>query len=211
MSRTPGHVALLGDSIFDNLAYTAGEPDVVAHLRVAMPGWQATLLAVDGATTLDVHDQIERVPQGATHVVISAGGNDALRNVDLLGIRSTTGPHFWAVLADRQDEFRAHYEAMLDAALERTLPVAACTIYEGWLEGEGGRHARAALSLFNDVIVREAALRRIPVLDLRAACRLQEHYANPIEPSGEGGRRIAALVAAAIRGECGTATCVYVP
>ena len=31
------HVALLGDSIFDNKTYTNGEPDVVAHLRTFLP------------------------------------------------------------------------------------------------------------------------------------------------------------------------------
>jgi hypothetical protein len=48
-------VALLGDSIFDNAAYTGGGPDLVTQLRRILPsGWEATLLAVDGARTDDV-------------------------------------------------------------------------------------------------------------------------------------------------------------
>jgi hypothetical protein len=40
------HVVLLGDSIFDNRAYTGGDPDVIAHLRALLPsGWQASLVA----------------------------------------------------------------------------------------------------------------------------------------------------------------------
>jgi hypothetical protein len=31
------HLALLGDSIFDNAAYTAGAPDVIAHVRALLP------------------------------------------------------------------------------------------------------------------------------------------------------------------------------
>ena len=35
------HIALLGDSIFDNNAYTGGAPDVVTHLRgILPPGWR---------------------------------------------------------------------------------------------------------------------------------------------------------------------------
>ena len=46
------HIALLGDSIFDNHVYTGGEPDVVAHLRDLLPSlWVATLCAVDGSTS----------------------------------------------------------------------------------------------------------------------------------------------------------------
>src|SRR3954467_15053198 len=55
---TAGHVALLGGSIFDNRAYTGGEPDVVTHLRDLLPhGWRTTLYAVDGATTADIPRQ----------------------------------------------------------------------------------------------------------------------------------------------------------
>lgn len=40
------HVALLGDSIFDNAAYVAGGPDVAWQLRERLPeGWRATLNA----------------------------------------------------------------------------------------------------------------------------------------------------------------------
>jgi len=39
-----GHIALLGDTIFDNGVYTSGEPDVVTHLRSLLPsGWEASL------------------------------------------------------------------------------------------------------------------------------------------------------------------------
>ena len=51
-----GHIALLGDSIFDNRAYTSGEPDVVTHPRAVLPSeWKASLLAVDGARDAVLH------------------------------------------------------------------------------------------------------------------------------------------------------------
>ena len=50
MTQTAAHIVLLGDSIFDNGAYTQGEPDVVTHLRTLLPaGARAMLLAKDGA------------------------------------------------------------------------------------------------------------------------------------------------------------------
>ena len=79
------HIALLGDSIFDNSSYTGGEPDVVTHLRALLPtGARATLLAVDGSITQSLTEQVRRVPADATHLVVSIGGNDALQYLDLL-------------------------------------------------------------------------------------------------------------------------------
>ena len=79
------HVVLLGDSIFDNAAYVHGSPDVIKHLRAMLPpDWQATLLAVDGSVTTDVISQIKRTPVAATHLIVSAGGNDGLSRADVL-------------------------------------------------------------------------------------------------------------------------------
>jgi hypothetical protein len=80
------HVALLGDSVFDNGAYVGGGPDVVNQLRQRLPdGWRATLAAVDGGVIRDIPRQLERVPDDATHLVISVGGNDALGFSAVLG------------------------------------------------------------------------------------------------------------------------------
>src|SRR5215510_874596 len=67
------HVILLGDSIFDNAAYTLGGPDVISQVREFLSaGWQASLLAVDGSTTEDVLKQLSRLPADATHLVLNA-------------------------------------------------------------------------------------------------------------------------------------------
>lgn len=88
------HIALLGDSILDNRAYTRGEPDVVAHLRrVLPPSFQATLCAIDGSMTGDLVQQIARIPADASHLVVSIGGNDALQNIDLLATPGRARAH----------------------------------------------------------------------------------------------------------------------
>ena len=73
------HLAILGDSIFDNAAYVAGAPAVIDQVRRNLPsGWQASLLAVDGNVAINVIDQIKRLPASVTHLALSVGGNDAL-------------------------------------------------------------------------------------------------------------------------------------
>src|SRR5262245_577673 len=79
------HLILLGDSIFDNAAYTKGGPDVVAQVRALLPKpWKASLLAIDGSTTNDVRAQLGRLPKDVTHIVLSVGGNDALMELEVL-------------------------------------------------------------------------------------------------------------------------------
>jgi hypothetical protein len=53
--------------------------------------------------------------------------------------------------------------------------------------------------MLNDVILRTAFDERVDVLDLRTVCDEACNYANPIQPSGEGGRKIALVIANIIR------------
>lgn len=76
------HIVLLGDSIFDNAVYVLGKPPVIEQLRSVLPAnWKATLLAVDGSVTREVHNQLTELPADASHLVASSGGNDALRQL----------------------------------------------------------------------------------------------------------------------------------
>ena len=78
-------IVLLGDSIFDNASYVKGGPDVIRQLQAKLPaGWKATLCAVDGSMVQDINSQLCRMPKDATHLVVSAGGNNALDNVNIL-------------------------------------------------------------------------------------------------------------------------------
>lgn len=187
------HVVLLGDSVFDNRAYVGGGPDVIAQLRERLPpGSTGTLAAVDGALIGNVARQMERVPTSATHLVVSAGGNDALMHSDVLTERA-------ASMADALDRLRAiaayferEYAAMLEAVAGAGLPIAVCTIYNPrYPEPVRQRLAVQALAVPNDVILRQAFARGLPVLDLRLICDRDEDYANPIEPSSLGGAKIA--------------------
>jgi hypothetical protein len=190
------HIVLLGDSIFDNGAYVGAEPDVVSHLRGMIPeNWQATLKAVDGNVAEDVRWQLPGIPPDSTHIFISAGGNNAIMNADILSLQANSAAEVFNALADRINDFEFHYREMLKAVLGLNLPTAVCTIYYPNLtEPFMQKITVAALSAFNDVIIRQAISSGIPFLDLRLICNETDDYANEIEPSGKGGRKIAAKI-----------------
>lgn len=200
----PGHIVLLGDSIFDNAAYTHGAPDVATHLQGLLPsGWRATSLAVDGARTADLSSQLRRVPAHATHLAIAIGGNDALQNSDVLSLRVTSSAQALEVFAERVAVFDHAYRAAIRAAVALGHPTAVCTVYNGALDPDRATIARVALALFNDVILRTAIDLHLDALELRSLCTEPDDYANPIEPSGKGGLKIArgiAQVAGAVSG-----------
>jgi hypothetical protein len=198
------HVALLGDSIFDNAAYTHGEPDVVSHLRTVLPnGWDATLCAVDGATTGGLRAQVPRVPPQTSHVVVAIGGNDVLQHTDLLDLRVSSSAVVLRAIADRVDAFEASYQAALAPVLALRQVTIVCTIYNGNLDVPRARAARVALTPFNDAILRFAFDRGLTAIDLRLVCCDPADYANPIEPSGRGGLKIARAIAHAVGARAG--------
>jgi lysophospholipase L1-like esterase len=193
----PGHVVLLGDSIFDNGRYVPGEPDVVRQLREELPaGWRATLLALDGDVTSGVARQLRALPADATHLVVSVGGNDALGFAHLLNARTSSVAEGIATLGQAQEVFLAAYTAMLDGVTDLGLPVAVCTVYDTNPAEADHRVIRSALALFNDCITRAAFARGVPLIDLRLVCTEASDYANPIEPSARGGSKIARAIAA---------------
>jgi hypothetical protein len=197
-STSTPHVVLLGDSIFDNGPYVPTERDTTSsHLRRILPdGWRVKLLAVDGHLTRDVERQLPDLPRDASHLLVSAGGNDALQVAARWGLLENQ--RFGAVarqLATYQKHFRREYRAMLQAVLVHNLATAVCTVYTA-VPGLPEEQV-AALSYYNDVIVEEAARARVAVVDLRLVCEAEEDYSprSPIEPSTEGGRKIAQALA----------------
>ena len=201
------HVALLGDSIFDNASYVPGELPVIEQLKEVLPtGWVATLLAVDGDVTLDVIKQLSELPDDVTHLIISCGGNDALRSVDVLNERAATVGKALDRLTDIRLAFQENYKKMLTTVSSFGKPTAVCTIYDA-IPGLGAR-AATALCLFNEVILKEAFSFKIPVIDLRLICTDASDYSqlSPIEPSSQGGKKIVGVIKKLVAQYDGTVT-----
>ncbi len=185
------HVVLIGDSIFDNAAYVPGKPAVIDQLRSWLGrDWQATLLARDGAVCTNVASQLSQLPDGATHLCVSAGGNDALLCSGILHDEESCAKNGFDELASVQRRFRAEYEEMMSDVLTLRLPTIVCTIYDA-VPGLSAREV-TGLSVFNDVIVTTAAAHGLPVVDLRKICDDHKDYSglSPIEPSEIGGSKI---------------------
>lgn len=194
------NIVLLGDSIFDNAYYVRGGPDVFTHLRNLLPEtWIPTLLAIDGATSRDVRDQLRRLPPDATHIVVSMGGNDALMAGHLLYVEVTSVSEALLVLSPALEDFERGYRQTLRDILNTKLPITVCTIYNANIEQVSqSRVFKIAVALFNDVILRVAREEHLPVIELRSVCTEPSDYANDIEPSIQGGHKIASAIAAAV-------------
>jgi hypothetical protein len=189
------HVVLLGDSIFDNAIYVPNGPAVIDQLSTILPqDWRASLLAVDGDVTADVEKQLENVPDDATHLVVSCGGNDALGYLPTLAERTGSIAEALDRFAVIRAEFREKYRNMLKRVLATNLEVTVCTVYDSVPDLEPSAHS--ALSMFNEVILKEALAAKVTVIDLRLVCSEQSDYSevSPIEPSQKGGAKIANVI-----------------
>jgi GDSL-like Lipase/Acylhydrolase family len=191
------HVVLLGDSIFDNGAYVGTGPDVIRQLRSALPAsWRATLNARDGSVTADIEAQLTKLPGDASHLILSIGGNDALGEAGVLDENARSVGLALDKLAAVRERFQRTYRTMLSQVVEKKLPTAVCTIYEArFPDADLRRRGETALTLLNDCITREAFARELTLIDLRLICDSDADFANPIEPSVEGGAKIARAIA----------------
>ena len=197
------HIALLGDSVIDNKAYVGGGPDVAEQLRMLIPkSWQVSRLAVDGALIADVLQQLAAVPAEATHLIISAGGNDALRESSVLTAGANSLAQALTLLANVQSRFRRDYAHLLQGAARFKGQVAVCTIYDPRFPDATQRQLGSlALSVLNDVITREAFARDLAPLDLRVMFNDDSDFANAIEPSVQGGMKLARTILRFVSGD----------
>lgn len=191
------HLILLGDSIFDNGRYVNGAPDVGQQLQHLCPdSVHITSLAIDGAITESIFLQIRALPDDATHLVLSVGGNDALSSKAMLDYPVDTVADALRMLATQLDVFESHYRSLIQHLSTYPLPLLICTIYNAnFAEPAIQQSVKTAIALYNDVIIRVANEFKYPVLDLRTICTVASDYANPIEPSARGGHKIASAIA----------------
>ena len=133
-----------------------------------------------------------------SHAVVSVGGNDALLNADIFNLRVASTQEALHLFGARAAKFEQAYRAAILEVRQRVPALTVCTIYNGNLPGDQAPSARVALMLFNDAILRIAFEFRLAVIDLRLICTDPSDYANPIEPSGSGGARIARAIAGAL-------------
>ena len=84
---------------------------------------------------------------------------------------------------------------MLNSVSRVGLPTAVCTIYEARFDEAPRRSlATTALTVLNDKITREAFARGLTLIDLRLICDEDADFTHQIEPSVQGGAKIAQAI-----------------
>lgn len=189
------HIVLLGDSIFDNENYVPGKLSVIKQLGNKLnEAWDVSLLAVDGAITTDVSEQLKQVPEMTTHFILSCGGNDALCNIGVLNEPVNSVAEAMDRFSEIRNEFKKSYSSMLKNVMDFNIPVAVCSIYDSIPGIE--ESALTSLSMFNEIILKEAFMANVPVIDLRLIFTETSDYSeiSPIEPSVKGGEKMTAVI-----------------
>lgn len=189
-------IALLGDSIFDNESYVIQGKSVIEQItQMEKKGWNAELLAVDGAITSDVSRQCAHVNKDISQLIVSCGGNNALGFLDVFANKVSSMLEAMELLTAIKKEFQISYQQMLASIKALNIDFAVCTIYDS--SPEIGETLLTALSFFNDVIFREAFKLALPVLDFRLIFNHPSDYSaiSPIEPSEIGGGKVARSIA----------------
>ena len=193
------HINLIGDSIIDNINYVpAPGKSVLGHLDDMMPEFSFAQLATDGFTTEDVARQLSETNLQSGVSVLSVGGNDLLKFFDILTDQTPIpSPLLLDTLLDIADQFSAQYIRVLEQIKQ---PLMLCTIYNPAFYKEDRykdlqKPAETAVGIFNDRIYRAANEYKRPVLELRDIFTHADDYANPIEPSDKGGKKLADEIA----------------
>src|SRR5205823_10180937 len=95
-----------------------------------LPEFEVSSAARDGAVIADIASQLGQLPRTMTHMVVSIGGNDAIRAsgvIDESAISVFSALEKIAMVAER---FAQSYDGMVRLLLERSIPTALCTIYD---------------------------------------------------------------------------------
>ena len=220
-------IILLGDSIIDNKSYVLNnELDVTEHLKKLFsydPHIAIENHAVDGDTMYQLErDHLDsNLLSGATHMVVSIGGNDLLCNISFLqtttklskvmgkdariekwGVRELNPSRnrvFEETYFEIIQPFTKQYETIVANLSNHRAKLLLCTVYEGDLVdsdefSDVNYSSKTMVSVFNDIVYRTANKYGADVLELREIFVSSEDYANPIEPSHIGGGKLAKAI-----------------
>ena len=190
------HLALLGDSIFDSTGYLPQAQRLDHLLRAHLQDWQVTLCARGGARLHDIHRQIHCMPESVSHVIMCIGGNDVLAFAHSIVQRGGSPLQLMQALKDFLRRFQEDYLNAAQQVRQLGKASAACLLCEPripvpLLRATGAQAIRA----INASVEEAARSAHLDVIDLSAACRAAQDFADPIHPSAQGSRKIAERVA----------------
>ena len=135
IKTTPKHMAVLGDSVFDNQNYLhPDEKDGQARLQDAFPDYHLTFLAVDGHKSDNVRntqlkylaDAVKKKP--ISDIILSVGGNDLLDCAFLLGEKPKTVGQALSVIREYQQTFAESYAKTIEAIDDTVYGIATMSV-----------------------------------------------------------------------------------
>ena len=200
-SNLTNDIILFGDSIFDNQPYVRQGESVSSQLQAIIDSstyqGNVNLYAVDGDVLADIPAQLSKVKNdnntSSGFVFVSCGGNDLLhyQASGLLNQNVTSFEDALTKLGQLRTDFQQRYQTMLASILAQHSNVVVCTIYDCVPNLSVAQ--KTAIASFNEIILKEAMVRNLGVIDLRTLCNEFDDYApvSPIEPSRQGAEKIA--------------------
>lgn len=191
------HIVLLGDSTLDNGRYlnlARGELSVERQLlkRCTDYGWEMTVLAQDGSMLEDVRQrQLLLIPPDATHVVMSASGNDLLSLLNQMVVANFTLSSMYGAIGSGLKQVAETYHAILKSLKDKGVHLACCTVYRPNFNHMLFKTlAVFSLGLHNSRIHESSVDLDCSVIDLASLFDCNEDFANPLELSTRGGSKV---------------------
>mmetsp|Transcript_2740 Transcript_2740/g.4118 ORF Transcript_2740/g.4118 Transcript_2740/m.4118 type:complete len:296 (+) Transcript_2740:37-924(+) len=191
------HIVLLGDSTLDNGRYlnlARGELSVEKLLqkKCMERGWEMTVLAQDGSMLEDVrYRQLPLIPDRATHIVISATGNDLLSLLNQMVVANFTMSSVYQVIGTRLGQLGEEYRNFLKDLKSMGCHLCVCTH-----QHPNFNHiffktlAIFGLGLHNNRIKTISEELDFSVIDIANMLEGKEDFANPLEMSTRGGSKL---------------------
>jgi len=191
------HVVLLGDSTMDNARYlnfSKGELSVERQLlKLCMDrSWELTVLAQDGSMLDDVRQrQVPLIPEGATHVILSASGNDLLSLLNQMVVANFTIRSMYGTIGTGLGQVADNYRQLLEEIKGHGCHTAVCTTYRPNFNHLFFKSlASFSLGLHNSRINQMSVDLECSVIDLANMFDGDADFANPLELSTTGGSKL---------------------
>jgi len=191
------HVVLLGDSTLDNGRYlnmSVGELSVEKQLRKCCMerNWDMTVLAQDGSLLKDVRQrQMPLIPECATHVVLSASGNDLLSLLNEMVVANFSLSSMYTTVGTGLGKVAERYGEILQDLKKKGVHIAVCTLYRPNFNHMFFKSlATFALGLHNSRLSQLSVELDCSVIDFANMFDSKADFANPLELSTRGGAKL---------------------
>lgn len=191
------HIVLLGDSTLDNGRYlnvAFGELSVEKQLakKCAEKDWELTVLAQDGSLLEDViARQIPQIPASATHLVLSASGNNLLSLLNQMVRARFSLSSMYGSIWEGMKRVADLYRELIAALCGLGCHVAVCTVYRPNFNHMFFKSlATFSLGMHNTRLSAISEEFDCSVIDLANLLEGQEDFANPLELNTRGGAKV---------------------